>query len=231
MKPFICPSDIKSARAIQKALRKRVEIIPLKKSPKYIAGVDASFLSDSVIAVACLCEYPKIKFISYETEIKKTRFPYIPGFLAFREGPAVISAIKKLKPKPDVVLFDGQGIAHPEGLGIASHIGVLLDIPSIGCAKSRLIGTYSLPPKKKGRWSPLIHNGKTIGVVLRTRDNVRPLFVSAGHKIDLKGSIRMLLKCIAKYRIPEPLRYADILTKRLKKDVLAGKMKCGYNCL
>lgn len=128
-----------------------------------------------------------------------------------------MNAIKKLKIKPDVILFDGQGIAHPKGIGIASHIGVILNIPSIGCAKSRLVGDFDEPDKKKGSWRLIFYKGMKVGVVLRTRSSVKPLFVSPGHLTDIDSSIEIVMKCIGKYRIPEPLRRANFLSKRLKR--------------
>jgi deoxyribonuclease V len=216
------PKDIKKARMIQEILEEKVRIAPLRKLPKYIAGVDAAFLHDKVIGVACLYKYPDLILTEEVYAVTEALFSYIPGFLSFREGPAIIKAVKSLKMKPDVILFDGQGIAHPRGLGIASHIGVLLDLPTIGCAKSRLIGEYREPGPKKGTWSFLRYNGKTVGAVLRTKDNVRPLFVSPGHRIDLRGSLEIILSCIRKYRIPEPLRRADSVSKKIKRELSAG---------
>ncbi len=216
------PKDIQGARMIQEILRGKVRITSLKKSPEYMAGVDAAFLYNRVIGVACLFKYPDIIFIEEANAITRTLLPYVPGFLSFREGPAIIKALNKLKIKPDVILFDGQGVAHPRGLGIASHIGVLLDIPTIGCAKSRLIGEYKEPRLKKGEWSYLRHNRKNIGAVLRTKDNVTPLFISPGNKIDLKNSMNIVLACTLKYRIPEPLRRADFISKKIKKELLTG---------
>jgi deoxyribonuclease V len=216
------PKDIKKARMIQEILEEKVRIAPLRKLPKYIAGVDAAFLHDKVIGVACLYKYPDLILTEEVYAVTEALFSYIPGFLSFREGPAIIKAVKSLKMKPDVILFDGQGIAHPRGLGIASHIGVLLDLPTIGCAKSRLIGEYREPGPKKGTWSFLRYNGKTVGAVLRTKDNVRPLFVSPGHGIDLRGSLEIILSCIRKYRIPEPLRRADSVSKKIKRELSAG---------
>jgi deoxyribonuclease V len=216
------PKDIKKAREIQEILKKKVRIIPLRKSPEHIAGVDAAFLQDRVIGVACLYKYPDIILIEEAYAVAEILFPYIPGFLSFREGPALIKAFNSLKIKPDVIIFNGHGIAHPKGLGIAAHIGVLLDIPTIGCAKSRLIGEYREPGLKKGNWSPLKYNGKTIGAVLRTKDNVRPLFVSPGNRIDLRGSIEIVLVCTRKYRIPEPLRRADFISKKIKRELLTS---------
>jgi deoxyribonuclease V len=154
--------------------------------------------------------------------VTETLFPYIPGFLSFREGPVIINALKGLRKKPDIILFDGQGIAHPKGLGIASHIGVLLNAPTIGCAKSRLVGTYEEPGTKKGAYSSLLFIEEIVGAVLRTKDNVKPLFVSPGHRIDIQGSIDIVLACSQKYRIPEPLRRADFISKKIKKELSAG---------
>lgn len=216
------PKDIKRARMLQEILKEKVRIAPLKKSPEYIVGVDAAFLQDKVIGAACLYKYPDIILVDEVYAVTEVLFPYIPGLLSFREGPAIIMAINDLKIKPDVILFDGQGIAHPMGLGIASHIGVLLDIPAIGCAKSRLIGKYKEPGLKKGSWSFLRYNSKIVGAVLRTRDNIRPLFVSSGNKIDLKSSIGIVLACTRKYRIPEPLRRADFISKKIKRELSTG---------
>lgn len=213
------PTDIAEAKKIQESLRKNVKIIPLMKTPEYIAGVDAAFWGDKIISVACLYSYPDITPIEERYVAAKVSFPYIPGYLSFREGPSIIQVISSFNIRPDLILFDGQGIAHPRGLGIAAHVGALLDLPSIGCAKSRLVGEYKEPGNKKGSWSPLDYKGKIVGAVLRTRDNVRPLFISPGHRIDLKGSLDIVLRCISKYRIPEPLRRADSMAKMLKKEM------------
>jgi deoxyribonuclease V len=210
------PKDIHGAWSVQEKLRERVKITPLKKAPSLVAGVDAAFLDNKAIASACLYSYPSVEVVDTAFEEKKLTFPYIPGFLTFREGPAIVSALKKLKKRPDILLVDGQGIAHPRGIGIASHLGVILDMPSIGCAKSRLVGEYAEPDSEKGDWSYLWYNDRIVGAVLRTRSGVRPLFVSPGHRIDLTGSITIVLNCARKYRIPEPLRKADILSRKLK---------------
>ena len=216
------PGDLQGARKLQEILQKKVNIIPLKKEPKYIAGVDAAFLNNKVIGVACLYKYPEIHFIEEAYAVTEILFPYIPGFLSFREGPSIITALKGLKRKPDIILFDGQGIAHPKGLGIASHIGVLLNVPTIGCAKSRLVGTYKEPGPKKGTCSSLLYKKEIVGVVLRTKDSVKPLFVSPGNRIDIQGSIEIVLACSQRYRIPEPLRRADFISKKIKKELSAG---------
>ncbi len=216
------PRDLKKARRLQEILQKKVTIIPLKKKPKYIAGVDAAFLNNKTVGAACLYMYPEMLLIEETYAITKTLFPYIPGFLSFREGPVIIKALKGLSKKPDIILIDGQGIAHPKRLGIASHIGVLLNIPTIGCAKSRLIGTYKEPGTKKGNYSSLLYEEEIVGVVVRTKDNVKPLFVSPGYRIDIRGSMGIVLACSQKYRIPEPLRRADFIAKKIKRELLAG---------
>lgn len=216
--PMRWPDNITEAKTIQDTLKNKIRITPLKKNPRYIAGVDAAFFKNKVIGVACLYRYPDLTLIKDVYAFAEISFPYIPGFLSFREGPAIIKAINRLEIKPDVILFDGQGIAHPRGIGLATHIGVLLDIPAIGCAKSRLIGEYKEPGFSKGEWSPLNLKNRTVGAVLRTRENVRPLFVSPGHRIDLEGSVRIALNCTIRYRNPEPLRRADFISKKIKRE-------------
>jgi deoxyribonuclease V len=217
MSRFLWPTDTQTARRVQIELSKRVRIQALQMDPSNIAAVDAAFDGESVIAVASLFAYPSLLHIADAVAREKVRFPYVPGLLSFREGHAFISAIRKLKQTPDVIILDGQGIAHPLGCGIASHIGVLLDLPTIGCAKSRLVGEYSEPGPEKGQWSPLIYKKEQVGAVLRTRDNVRPVFVSPGHLIDLCSSVAIVLQSLTQYRIPEPLRRADHLTKALTR--------------
>ncbi len=216
------PDNIEEAKDIQGLLAAKVIISRLRKKIRSIAGVDAAFSERRVFAAACLFSYPDLEFIAETTAVAKISFPYVPGFLSFREGPAIIQAVGRLKTKPDLILVDGQGIAHPRGIGIASHIGVLLNIPTIGCAKSRLVGRFAEPGLKKGHWSPLLHEGKTIGAVLRTRDAVRPLFVSPGHRVGFVDSINFVLACTRHYRISEPLRRADFLSKKARRQSSAG---------
>ena len=144
------------------------------------------------------------------------KFPYIPGLLTFREGPLLIEAFKKIKIELDVIIFDGQGIAHPKRLGLATHMGILLDKPTIGCAKSRLIGTYEEPEKGNGSYNLLKDSGEVIGAVLRTKEDVSPVFISPGHRIDLKSSIEIVLKCLRNHRLPEPTRQAHLLVNKLR---------------
>jgi deoxyribonuclease V len=213
------PDSIDEAKTVQAALKERVRVAPLRKKPRFIAGVDAAFLGDNVIAVASLYRYPDLINLEYAFAILACPFPYIPGFLSFREGPAIIEALHGLKVTPDVILVDGQGIAHPKKLGIASHIGALLDMSTIGCAKSRLVGDYKEPKPRRRSRSALKYNGEIVGSVLRTRDNIKPLFVSPGHRVDLEDSVRLVLGCARGYRIPEPLRRADFLSKKLKREI------------
>jgi deoxyribonuclease V len=212
------PKDLKEAKEIQLRLKQKIQITPLGKKPKFIAGVDAAFCGEYVIAAACLYKYPELVPVEDAYAVTKISFPYITGYLSFREGPAIIKAVKKLKTKPDLVLFDGQGIAHPKGIGIASHIGALLDIPSIGCAKSRLIGDYKAPGKQKGQYALLKYKNKTVGAVLRTRNDIRPVFVSPGHLTALKDAVYYVLRCTGKFRIPEPIRRADQISKSYKSE-------------
>ena len=213
MKKDAWPTDIHSAKRLQHELSRKVRIQPLRKEPAYIAGVDAAFHGKMVRAVASLFEYPSLRHEADAIAHQEVLFPYISGFLSFREGEAFISAIRRLERRPDVIIVDGQGIAHPLGLGIASHIGVLLSIPTIGCAKRRLVGTYKEPGAEKGQWSPLTYKNKQIGAVLRTRTNVKPVFVSPGHLTDLDSSIEIVLNSLTKYRLPEPIRRADRISK------------------
>lgn len=219
-RPSNAQSPLTQARAIQRALRDNVRIAPLKSPPRLITAVDAAFWEDRVLAAACLFEYPSLKHIADSFSVQEATFPYVPGFLAFREGPAIIEAVTKLGIPPGLIIFDGQGIAHTEGVGIASHVGLLLESPTIGCAKSRLVGSYREPGEKRGSHTSLIYKGKTVGAVLRTRDGVRPLFVSPGHMIDIEGAVEIVLGCTGRYRIPEPLRRADALTKKKRGNLV-----------
>jgi deoxyribonuclease V len=214
--------DLLRARAVQERLRERMAIRPLSDEVRSVAGVDAAFRGKQVIGCACLFSFPALTLLEEVWALRKTTFPYIPGYLSFREAPALIAALKRLKTPPDLVLVDGQGIAHPRRMGIASHLGLLLNVPTVGCAKSRLIGRYQEPGPKKGDWSPLLTNGEVVGAVLRTRQGVKPLFVSPGHRITLPESIKIVQACTRTFRLPEPLRRADHLSKILKNDLFMG---------
>lgn len=161
--------------------------------------------------------FPALELIEERFIIREAAFPYITGYLSFREGPAVLDALDRLSIRADIVIFDGQGIAHPRGAGIAAFMGALLDTPSIGAAKTRLVGEFTMPGPERGSRSPLIHNGSVVGAVVRTRADVKPLFVSPGHRIDIDGAIRIVLACALSYRLAEPVRLADMLARRVKK--------------
>jgi len=212
----VTPSE---ARGLQKHLAGCVRLAPLTRRPQTIAALDCSFSSDQtqIAAVAVFMKMPKSEIIETTEAILEVAFPYVTGLLSFREAPACVEAMRKLHDIPDVVLVDGQGIAHPRRLGLASHLGLWLDCPTIGCAKSRLIGQYKLIPVKKGKYSFLKDKGVTIGSVLCTRDRVKPLFISPGHKITLAQSIEIVLSCCTRYRLPEPARLAHQLVTQLRK--------------
>lgn len=214
------PPSREEAEAIQKELQKRVITQNGFKEIKNIAGVDLAPMQgeEKLTCGIIVLSFPGLEEIERVSARAHERFPYIPGLLAFREGPAIIEAFKKLKNNPDLMMVDGQGIAHPRGLGIASHVGVILDTPSIGVAKERLFGKYNEPPDSQGAWTPLVnpHNGTTIGAVVRTRKGTKPVFVSIGHKIDLRTALKITRDCTKGYRIPEPTRLADIFVAQLK---------------
>ncbi len=211
------PEGVAEARRLQEELSKRVRLAPLRKRPVTVAGVDASFTADKTVAVITVFEYETLRPLEEAHCVLETSFPYLPGYLSFREGPAILCAAQRLGFMPDVLIFDGQGIAHPRRLGIASHMGLLLGRPSIGCAKSRLVGEYREPPPEKGAESPLYLDGRVAAAVLRTRAGVKPVFVSAGHLITLREAVEVVLHCAVRYRLPEPLRAADGLSKRLRR--------------
>lgn len=212
------PDTLSDAKAVQDLLRKKVRVVPLKRLPAQIAAVDAAFVHDAVVAVASLYSFPAMEHREDAVCRERVKFPYVPGYLTFREGHAIVSALRKLRSSPDLLLVDGQGIAHPMGIGIASHIGVILGIPAIGCAKSRLVGDFDEPAMEKGDWTYLCYEGARVGAVLRTRSNVKPVFVSPGHLTDIPSSVEMVMKCVSHYRIPDPLRRADMTAKKLSRE-------------
>lgn len=219
--------SLDEAKKLQILLSKKVEIEPLPDSIHTIAAVDVSYTSWDKQGYAVLgvfsvdqnniTTYSKIKGEMFLTRKNKVDFPYIPGFLSFREIPLLIPLFEKLDIIPDILLVDGMGIAHPRRLGLASHLGILYDIPSIGCGKSKLIGQYEEPDIKKGSRSPLIDNGREIGAVLRSKDNCRPLFISPGHKCDTESAVRIILRLCTKYRLAEPIRVVDEISKSIRR--------------
>jgi len=206
------------ARDCQKNLACKVQFIPLKKPPKLIAGIDCAFSKDGkkIIAAVVVLKLPDFVPVETTTALRKVTFPYIPGLLSFREAPVCIAAVEKLKNEPDLFIIDGQGIAHPRRLGLAAHLGLFFDKPTIGCAKSRLTGSYEEPPSEKRACTLLTAQSETIGAVVRTRANVKPVFVSVGNKCLLKDAIEVILRCAVKYRLPEPTRLAHQTVGKLK---------------
>jgi deoxyribonuclease V len=210
-----------------------------------VAGLDASFvltgsqalkrptsrwnrLRDANRAIGCVVMYcyPEMEEIERAYEILPLEFPYVPGLLSFREIPVLLAALRKLKGMPDLLFCDAHGYAHPRRLGLASHLGVVLDLPTIGCAKSLLIGTHKVPPLKAGSWTPLLDEkagGERIGAVLRTRAGVKPIYVSQGHRVSLETAIRFTLTVTDGYRIPCPTRDADHFAGETKRNILAGQ--------
>jgi deoxyribonuclease V len=178
-----------------------------------VAGVDVGFRDQgrTTIAAVAVLAYPSLLLVEQALSARPTSFPYVPGLLSFREIPALLEAMEKLIQLPDLILCDGQGIAHPRRLGIATHLGILTGIPTIGVAKSRLIGSHEEPAEEKGAWVPLLDGEERIGAVLRTRNRVKPLFISCGYRISLETAISYVLACTPKYRLPETTRAAHKL--------------------
>jgi deoxyribonuclease V len=216
--------DCRGAAAIQNVLRREVRLVPLAKQIRYIAGADISYdrESDLIFAGVVVLGYPALSIVEKKTVSEEARFPYVPGLLSFREIPPLLKVFKMLKTRPDVIICDGQGIAHPRRFGLASHLGVVLGVPTIGCAKSLLIGEFKAPPQRKGAASELIDKGEVIGSALRTRKGVKPVFVSPGHLTDLESARRVVLETCTKYRIPEPTRQAHILVNGQRIKWLSG---------
>jgi deoxyribonuclease V len=211
----------KQAVELQRQLAPRVRIEPLDRVVRTIAGADCAFSKDKkwIYATAVLCDAERMEVVATAGVKQPVTFPYVSGLLSFREAPAVIAAVRALTRKhgrADLLMCDGQGIAHPRGLGLASHVGLWLDLPTIGVAKSRLCGEHKSPAAKRGSRQPLKLDGRRIGTVLRTRDNVKPLFISIGHRVTLDDAVTWTLKAGRGVRLPEPTRQADRIVAKLK---------------
>jgi deoxyribonuclease V len=224
---------------LQKELRGQVRIEPLNRKVNLVAGCDISFnkFSEIVYAGIVVLRLPELEVVDSATVITRIGFPYIPGLLSFRETPALLEAWEQLQTAPDVVMLDGQGLAHPRRFGIACHFGLLVGLPTLGCAKTVLRGQYDEPDEKAGSYSPMTDKGETVGAAVRTKDRVAPVFVSVGNRIDLPGAIKLALRCVkgyqandggetlfdvrpaskSKYRIPEPTRQAHLLVNELRR--------------
>ncbi len=209
------PANLAEARAIQEALRDRLVIRDRLGPIRTVAGVDVGYSRRRNLcrASAVVLDYATLAFRDAATAEQPPQFPYVPGYLSFRELPVILEALAALPEAPDLLLVDGQGYAHPRRIGIGAHLGLITGVPSIGVAKSRLIGEFEEPGRDKGDATSLDERGERIGTVLRSRANVRPLFVSPGHRVGHETAVAIVLRCLTRYRLPEPIRLADRLSK------------------
>jgi|SRR5690554_763172 len=203
------------AVALQRELAPQIDTVtPLPLDAlALVGGIDVSVKDNVSRAAIVVLTYPALEVIEAVTASAPTPFPYIPGLLSFREGAVIISALRQLQHTPDVFIVDGQGIAHPRHIGIAAHIGLWIDVPTVGCGKTRLTGTHEPVPPEKGAWSPLLHHGGVIGAALRTRANVKPVFISVGNRATLSTALELVMRCVTRYRLPEPIRAAHNTAK------------------
>lgn len=208
----------REAVELQKRLRERVEIAPLTREVRTIAGSDISYNkhSSTLYTGIVVLQLDTLEVIEEVGVVSEAQFPYVPGLLSFRETPPILEAWSKLKCEPDALMIDGHGIAHPRRFGIASHIGLLIERPTFGCGKSVLVGKYEEPLPERGTWTPLIDKGETIGAALRTKNKVKPIYVNVGHLITLEEAIDLTLRSDAGYRQPEPTRRAHILVNTIR---------------
>ncbi|MES2733778.1 MAG: deoxyribonuclease V [Bacteroidota bacterium] len=213
------PSTIEEAVAIQRQIAGDVITTDDLDEPiRYVAGVDVGFEQNGEItrAAIAILRFPELELVEEVLARRPTTFPYVPGLLSFREIPAILDALEKMKITPGLLLCDGHGIAHPRRLGIASHIGVFTGLPTLGVGKSILVGKHAPIPQEKGSWQPLIHRGEVVGAALCTRPKVSPVFISPGHRISLATSLQYVMACVTKYRLPETTRYAHNLASNQK---------------
>lgn len=203
---------------MQEVLRRRVLLRPLLRPPQLVGGADAicDRQDRHIFGAVAVFSYPELELVEEAGAFGNCPFPYRTGLLSFREVPILAAAFARLKLVPEVILVDGQGIAHPRGLGLASHLGLVLNMPTIGVAKSRLVGDGKEPGREAGAASPLVVEGKPVGMVLRTKEGKRPFYVSPGHLISLEECRDIVLGCVRRYRMPIPLRQADLLSRRLR---------------
>lgn len=210
----------KEAMTLQTRLATEIVLRDQLGPVRHVAGVDVGFEDNGATtrAAVAVLAFPSLQLETSVIARKPTCFPYVPGLLSFREVPAVLAAMEQLDILPDLLLCDGQGIAHPRRLGIASHLGLLLDVPSIGVAKTRLVGKHDEVPDKRGAWVPLRDRNETIGAVLRTRQGIKPLYISPGHRIGLESAIAWVMACLTRYRLPETTRWAHRLASEKQKN-------------
>ncbi|HEY9748224.1 MAG TPA: deoxyribonuclease V [Allocoleopsis sp.] len=207
------PATAEEATVIQQQLRSEIITEDQLGTVQRVAGVDVGFEAEGTITRAAIAvlSFPELQLVEQAIARRPTTFPYIPGFLSFREIPAVLDALEQITTPPDLLLCDGQGIAHPRRMGIAAHLGLLVNLPSIGVGKSLLVGKHDEVPNERGAWQPLRHRGETVGAVLRTRVGTKPLYISLGHRISLLTAIDYVMRCTTKWRLPETTRHAHKL--------------------
>ena len=212
------PLTIEEAIAIQQQLRLEITTEDNFGTVEYVAGVDVGFKDggETTQAAVAVLSFPDLQLKAQAIARRPTTFPYVPGFLSFREIPAVLDALEKVAIAPDLILCDGHGIAHPRRFGIACHLGLLVDVPTIGVGKSLFVGKHDDVPEERGTWQPLVHRGETIGAVLRTRIGVKPIYISSGNRISLATALEYVMRCTPKYRLPETTRWADKLASEKK---------------
>ena len=209
----------REAMCLQESLRERVELEDRFGDIRHVAGADLAFDPETDVAFAGVIVYrfPGLEEVERRMARRKLRFPYVPGLLSFRECPILLAAFARLRTEPDLILIDGHGRAHPRRFGIACHIGILFDKPTIGCAKSRLVGEHQEPSERAGSTAPLMLEGERLGVVLRTRDGVRPIYVTTGHRVSLDSALGLVKQCLDGFRIPKPTREADHYVRDLRR--------------
>ena len=206
--PWDVPPD--EAIRIQRRLASQVISHGEPERVTLVAGADISVdRAGRGRGAVVVLSYPELQVVEQVVEEREVPFPYVPGLLSFREAPVLLPALERLRHRPDLLVVDGQGLAHPRRFGIACHLGLLLDVPAIGCGKSRLVGEYREPGPQVGDRSPLVDRGQVVGQVVRTRAGVKPVFVSVGHRIGLDAAVAWILRCVRGHRLPEPTRLAD----------------------
>jgi deoxyribonuclease V len=222
---YLSPAE---ARRLQGELASRVVKGPTLdlSSVRYVAGADVSTQGERGYATVVVLSFPGLSVVEVRGFEAPLTFPYVPGLLAFREIPSIVGALEEVRSEIDAVIFDAHGFAHPRGLGLASHLGLFLDVPAVGCAKSRLVGEHEETGVEKGSTTDLVYRNKVVGKVVRTRTGVSPVYVSVGNRIDLDGAVDLVLRCCTRYRLPETTRQAHNAANRLRRgegpDLLPG---------
>ena len=224
MRALRWPRTPAAARAVQNDLRERLRIEGGPSGVKLVAGADLAYAPDDgrLFAVVAVFTFPEMVLHEQRRVERPIQFPYVPGLLSFRELPAILAAWRRLESRPDLVLCDGHGIAHPRAFGLASHLGLILGLPSIGCAKSRLVGVHEAVGTRQGDRKPLRVGGRTLGTVIRSRAGANPIYISPGHLIGMRQAVRWALRCCRGFRLPEPVRQADRIAGAMRRSFSAG---------